>query len=98
MGRKIRWREARRREAALRLDAVLEANARTDARRCAPFLFLGLKPEYRDRVEALRGYALRAPEDWRCRIKSRDENRRFIDLVGTLASARPSDRMHAPWG
>jgi hypothetical protein len=39
------------------------------------------KAEYHDKIKALRGCALRAPEDWRCRIKSRSEERRFIDLV-----------------
>ena len=33
------------------------------------------------KVEALRGYALRPPTDWRCRIKSRSEEKRFLDLV-----------------
>lgn len=81
MGKRNRWREARRRDAELRVSAVLEAHSRVDARPRAPERFVEFKPEYRDKVDALRGYALRAPEDWRCRIKSRLEERRFIDLL-----------------
>jgi hypothetical protein len=39
------------------------------------------KPQYRAKIEAYRAFVLRAPEDWRCRLKSRSEDRRFIDLV-----------------
>src|ERR1700683_1877697 len=81
MGKSIRLREARRREAELRVGAVLEANSRSDARSRAPLRFIDFKPEYREKVEALRSYVLRAPEDWCCRIKSRIEERRFIDLL-----------------
>lgn len=82
MGRRNRWREARRSEAERRISAVLEASSRSDARsQRAPARFADLKAEYREKIEALRSYALRAPEDWGCRIKSRLEERRFIDLL-----------------
>ena len=81
MGKKMRLRETRRLEAELRVCAVLEANSRRDARLRAPEHFHEFKPEYREKIAALREHALRAPEDWHCRIKSRSEERRFIDLV-----------------
>ena len=33
-------------------------------------------------------HALRAPEDWRCRIKSRSQERRFLDLLVRFCFAR----------
>jgi hypothetical protein len=98
MGKRIRWREARRREAELRISAVLEANSRCDARPRAPARFADFKPEYRAKVEALRSYALRAPEDWCCGIKSRLEERRFVDLVRfTFARFRVARHLEELW-
>ena len=37
--------------------------------------------DLRQKVDALRGYALRSPHEWRCRIKSKSEEKRFLDLV-----------------
>jgi hypothetical protein len=81
MGKKLKSREARRRDVERAICAVLEAHSKRDVRpraveRCDDF-----KVEYRDKIEALRSYALRAPEDWRCQIKSRSEEKRFIDLL-----------------
>jgi hypothetical protein len=81
MGRQIRLREADRREADLRVSAVLEASSRVDARPGAPECFADFKSELREKIAALRGYALREPEAWRCQIKSRSQERRFVDLV-----------------
>jgi hypothetical protein len=89
MGKKTRWREAHRHEAEQRVSAVLEAKSRLEARSRAPELFQDFKPEYRDQIAALRERALRAPEDWRCRIKSRLEERRFIDLVRFVFARYP---------
>jgi hypothetical protein len=98
MGRRIRWREARRRETELRISAVLEASSRSDARSRAPLRFIDFKPEYRDKVEALRSHALRVPEDWCCRIKSRSEERRFIDLLRfTFARFRVAPHLERIW-
>src|SRR5215510_2109392 len=81
MGKTQRLREARRRDVERVVCAVLEAHSKRDVgpravERCDDF-----KAEYYNKIKALRGYALRAPEDWRCRIKSRSEERRFIDLL-----------------
>jgi hypothetical protein len=98
VGKKNRLREARRREAEKRFSAVLGQTARFDARSRAPLVFLGFEPEWRKRVEALRNYALRAPEDWRCRIKSRLQDRRFIDLVRfTFARYRVAPHLERVW-
>ena len=92
MGKKIRLREARRQDAEQRVCAVLEANSRRDARAHAPTRYSEFKSEDRSKVEALRSYALRRPEDWRCRIKSRSEERRFIDLVRFVFARYPVAR------
>src|SRR5258705_13678162 len=53
---------------------------------------------YHDKIKVLRGYALRAPEDWRCRIKSRSEERRFIDLVRfSFARYRVAAHLENAW-
>ena len=98
MGKRNRLREARRREAELRVSAVLEENSRLDARSRAPARFIDFKPEDREKVEALRSHALRAPEDWRCRIKSRSEERRFIDFLRfTFARYRIASHLERVW-
>src|SRR5262249_46383738 len=81
MGKKLKWREARRREADRALRAELEAHSRTEVRARGVEHPDEFRDEYRDTLKVMRGYALRPLEDWRCRIKSRDEDKRFIDLV-----------------
>jgi len=81
MGKKLKRREARRREAERAACAVLQAHSKLDARPCAVERFADFNANYRDRVEALRFRALRPLGDWRCRIKSRSEDKRFLDLV-----------------
>src|SRR5262245_31111141 len=81
MGKRNRLREARRRHAEHVVRATLDAHAKRDVRPRAVERYGDFKPEYREKIERLRGYALRAPEDWRCRIKSRSDERRLIDFV-----------------
>src|SRR5215510_2497493 len=81
MGKKQRLHEARRRDVDRAICAVLEAHSKRDVGPRAVERYADFKPEYYHRVRALRDCALREPEDWRCRIKSRSEERRFIDLV-----------------
>jgi PcfJ-like protein len=81
MGKRSKFREARRQQAARAVCAVLAAHSQ---RKTAPVVAAtcgDFNPKYRAKIEAYRAFALRAPEDWRCRIKSRSEDRRFIDLV-----------------
>src|SRR5215467_972164 len=81
MGKKLKSREARRRDVERAICAVLEAHSKRDVGPRAIERYDDFKTEYRDKIKALRSYALRAPEDWRCQIKSRSEEKRFIDLV-----------------
>src|SRR5215510_8817971 len=81
MGKKQKLREARRRDIERAVCAVLEAHSKRDVGRRAVERYDDLKAAYRNKIKTLRGYALRAPEDWRCRIKSRSEDRRFVDLL-----------------
>src|SRR5687767_7851746 len=81
MGKRIKLREAQRRRADRKVSGVLEAHSRRDARPRAVARFDDFNPDFRKKVEDLRSHALRVPADWVCRIKSRAEERRFIDLV-----------------
>ncbi len=38
-------------------------------------------PDYRSKIEAYRDFALRPPEAWRCRLRVRSPERRFLELV-----------------
>ena len=80
MGKRNRRKQAGRDAARNALATVLRQHAgRPDeavAETYADFSFERCRA-----VDALRARALRAPEDWRCRIKSRSEERRFLDLV-----------------
>jgi len=80
MGKRNKLREVRRLLAEEEYDALLEAHSR---RNVQPVVTTcdDLRPEYRAKIEAYRAFALRPPKDWYRRIKSRSEERRFIDLV-----------------
>jgi len=98
MGKKLKSREARRRDVDRAICAVLEAHSKRDVGPRAIERYDHFKAEYHDKIKALRGYALRAPEDWRCRIKSRSEERRFIDLVRfSLARYRVAAHLENAW-
>ena len=98
MGKKLKSREARRRDIDRAICAVLEAHSKRDVGRRAVERYDDFKAEYRNKIKALRGYALRAPEDWRCRIKSRSEERRFIDLLRfSFARYRVAAHLENAW-
>jgi hypothetical protein len=98
MGKKLKSREARRRDVDRAICAVLEAHSKRDVGPRAIERYDHFKAEYHDKIKALRGYALRAPEDWRCRIKSRSEERRFIDLVRfSFARYRVAAHLENAW-
>src|SRR5262249_44708699 len=98
MGKKLRSREARRRDVDRVICAVLEAHSKRDVGPRAVERYDDFKAVYRDKIKALRGYALRAPEDWRCRIKSRSEERRFIDLLRfSFARYRVAAHLENAW-
>lgn len=98
MGKKLKLREARRRDVDRAICAVLEAHSKRDVGLHAIERYDHFKPEYHDKIKTLRSYALRAPEDWRCRIKSRSEERRFIDLVRfSFARYRVAAHLENAW-
>jgi hypothetical protein len=80
MGKRNRLKEAGRVEAQSALAAVLRQHAgRPDA--AVAETFADFSAERRRAVDAFSTHALRDPRDWRCRIKSRCGDRRFLDLV-----------------
>jgi hypothetical protein len=98
MGKKLKLREARRRDVERAVCALLEAHSKRDLGPRAVERYDHFRVEYHSKIKALRGYALRAPEDWRCRIKSRSEERRFIDLLRFLfARYRVATHLENAW-
>jgi hypothetical protein len=98
MGKKLKTREERRRNVERAICAVLEAHSKRDVGPRAVERYDDFKAEYHNKIKALRGYALCAPEDWRCRIKSRSEERRFIDLVRfSFARYRVAAHLENAW-
>jgi hypothetical protein len=89
MGKKSKLRHARRQQAESRVSAVLAAHSRRNSGPVVAVTYGDLEEGCRHKIEAFRGRALRAPEDWRCRIKSRSPERRFIDLVRFTFAAYP---------
>jgi PcfJ-like protein len=81
MGKQNKLREAQVRAADEAICARLRAHARH--KRTPPFIdcYAQFDPVYRRRIEAYRHLALRAPEIWRCRLRMRAPEKRFLDLV-----------------
>ena len=81
MGKQNRLREAQVRAADEAIRARLRAHA--CPKRSAPFIdcYAQFDPVYRRRIEAYRHLVLREPEAWRCRLRLRAPEKRFIDLV-----------------
>jgi hypothetical protein len=107
MGKKIKLREAERRAADEALQARLRAHARTDAGPAFIGCYAEFAPLYRARIESYRGFAIRAPEAWRCRVRVRDPEQRFLDLVRFTFARFPvalhleqawTDELHAAAG
>jgi hypothetical protein len=80
MGKRNRLKQAGRDEARNALATVLRRHAGRPEEAVAE-TFADFSPERRRAVDAFRTRALRDPWDWRCRMKSRSEERRFLDLV-----------------
>jgi hypothetical protein len=81
MGKRNKLRQARRQQAQSNVSAVLAAHSKRNSGPAAAITYCELAPEHRAKIEAWRAFALRPPEAWRCRIKSRSPERRFIDAV-----------------
>jgi hypothetical protein len=81
MGKRNKLRQARRQQAVTDVCAVLAAHSKRKSEPAVAVTYSDFAPEYRAKIEAYRMYALRAPEAWRCGLKSRSQERRFVDLV-----------------
>ena len=81
MGKKTKLREAQKRAAEQAIAARLRAH--TQAKTGPAFInsFAEFAPVYRERIEAYRDFALRPPEAWRCFLRVRSPEQRFLDLV-----------------
>jgi hypothetical protein len=87
MGKRNRIKEARRNADADRIVVQLRTHRPAPAPTVATFK--DLPQSRRDLVEPHRALALRPPEAWRCRLRSRAPERRFIDLVRFVFGAYP---------
>jgi hypothetical protein len=81
MGKKIKLREAQRRAREHALAARLRAHSGAKGRPGFIESYADFAADFRDRIERYRGYALRAPETWRCNLRVRSPERRFLGLV-----------------
>ncbi len=81
MGKKNRLREEKRRKAEHVVVAILENHSRTASAPVTIEHYSDFRPEHRSRIDRCRGDMIRRPGDWRCRIRSRDYERRLIDCV-----------------
>jgi hypothetical protein len=98
MGKRNRFKEAKRQNAQVALSAVLRTHSQRHDRAGAVVSYGDFSPAYCDRIEAYRPQILRAPETWRCRVKSRGEDKRFIDLVRhTFARYRVPPHLENVW-
>ena len=79
-------REAQKRAAEQALAAQLRAHSRQrrrDNARDKAFIasYSEFPPEFRARIKAYERYALRPPENWRCHVRVRCAQKRFLELV-----------------
>src|SRR5215468_12151959 len=89
MGKKLKLREAHRHHAESAVSAVLKAHSKHKVRPRVVERYSDFDPRDCAPVEWLRASAIRAPEMWRCRIKSRSGEKRFIDLVRFVFARYP---------
>lgn len=98
MGKRIKLREAQRRATAEAIAARLRAHARPKSTPAFIDVYCGFDLPYRERIEAYRGLALRAPEDWRCALRCRAPERRFLELVEfTFARYGVAEHLKSAW-
>jgi hypothetical protein len=86
MGKRTKLREAQKRAAEQALAARLRAHTRQRRLhkvRDKAFIasYSEFPPEYCDRIKPYARYALRQPEQWRCNIRVRCPQKRFLELV-----------------
>ena len=98
MGERIKLREAQRRATAEAIAARLRAHARPKSNPAFIDAYCGFDLSYRERIESYRKLALRAPEDWRCRLRCRAPERRFLELVEfSFARYGVADHLKNAW-
>ena len=98
MGKRIKLREAQRRATAEAIAARLRAHARPKSNPAFIDAYSGFDLSYRERIESYRKLALRAPEDWRCALRCRAPERRFLELVEfSFARYGVADHLKNAW-
>lgn len=98
MGKRTKLREAQRRAAEQALAARLHLHGRTK-RRPAFILTCDAFPEdYLARLTPYRAFALRPPEAWRCKLRVRCPELRFLELVAfTFARYSVPRHLETAW-
>lgn len=78
--------------------ARLRAHARPTSGPAFIVSYGDFPPAYRERIEPYRALAVRPPEAWRCRLRCRAPERRFLELVEfTFARYLVADHLKNAW-
>jgi PcfJ-like protein len=98
MGKRTKLREAQRHATEQAMAARLRAHARPNSGPAFIVSYGDFPPAYRERIEPYRTLAVRAPEAWRCRLRCRAPERRFLELVEfTFARYPVADHLKKAW-
>ena len=98
MGKRTKLREAQRHATEQAMAARLRAHSRTDNGPAFIVRYGDFPPAYQERIEPYRALAVRQPEDWRCRLRCRAPERRFLELVEfTFARYPVADHLKNAW-
>jgi hypothetical protein len=98
MGKRTKLREAQRHATEQAMAARLRAHARPNSGPAFIVSYGDFPPAYRERIEPYRALAVRAPEAWRCQLRCRAPERRFLELVEfTFARYPVADHLKNAW-
>ncbi len=92
MGKKLRSKEEKRRKAERAVAALLQAHSRNSTSNEPAAALADFAPERQEAIRRYAGHALRPPAEWRCAIKSRSADRRFVALVRFMFVRYPAPR------
>jgi hypothetical protein len=92
MGKRTKLREAHRRAVDEAIIARLRAHSQPRGSPGFIDCYCQFPASYREKIESYRSLALRAPERWRCSVRSRSPVRRFLGLVQFTFTAYPVPR------
>jgi hypothetical protein len=81
VGKRTKSREAQRLAVEQAIAARLRHHSRASRRPAFITSFSEFGPDYRAGIETYRAWALRAPEQWRCVLRKRTPDLRFLELV-----------------